>query len=105
VTPVTSVYLAENSPRAVAALVNIGKRRPGLLKHLAKVADGIDGVEVGKFLLGTLTALQVDFGRLQPDAMPARVFGVTQIIEEHFGNPEERPNPAVMFQAPQYVPV
>jgi hypothetical protein len=30
---------------------------------------------------------------------------VTQIIEEHFGNPEERPNPAVMFQAPQYVPV
>lgn len=104
ITPVTSVYLAENGPLALNALLNIAKRRPAMLKVLSKAADGIDAMTVGKFALGFLTALQVDFGRLQPDSMPARVTGVTAVIEEHL-SPEDKPNPAVTFQAPQYVPV
>lgn len=104
ITPVTSVYLAENSPRAITALVAIAKRRPGMLKALSKVADGVDAIEVGKFVLGILTALQVDFGRIPADSLPARVTGVTAVVDEHL-SPEGAPNPAVMFQAPQYVPV
>lgn len=105
VVPVTSVYLAEYSPKAIAALVNIGKRRPAMLKVLSKAADGIDALELAKFVVGILTALQVDFGRLTGDEIPARITGVTALLDEHFRDQGEKPNPAVMFQAPAYVPV
>lgn len=104
ITPVTSVYLAENSEKAVKALIGIGKRRPAVLKWISKAADGIDAVELGRFMAGVLTALQVDFGRLKGDELPARATGVTKILEEHFWE-EEKPNPNLVFQAPQYVPV
>lgn len=82
VAPVTGVYGVENSPKAIRALLDIGKRRPAVMRALTTVANGADGLEIGKFVLGVVVALQVDFGRLQGDELPAQVFGVTEIINE-----------------------
>jgi hypothetical protein len=82
--PITSTYAVENSPKAISALLDIAKRRPAVLRALTKVADGADALEIAKFVLGVLVCVQVDFGRLQGDELPARAFGVTAIIQEHF---------------------
>lgn len=109
VTPVMSVYGAENSPKAITALLDIGKRRPAVMRALQKIADGADTLELGKFVMGLVIALQVDFGKLQGDELPAKAFGVTAILEKHFKNPEfKEPNPNVTEQATnakRFVPV
>ncbi len=104
--PVTSVYAAQNSPKAINALVSIAKRRPQVLKLLTKAADGIDVLELAKFLGGIVVCIQVDTQRLQGTELPAQAFGVTAILEEHFWDQEDRiVNPAMEFQAPRYAPV
>lgn len=109
VAPVTGTYGVENSPKAIRALMDIGKRRPAVMKALMTVANGADGMEIGKFVLGIVVALQVDFGKLQGTELPARVFGVTDILEQYFTD-EEHPgmNPNVTEQAtnaPRFQPV
>lgn len=84
--PVTGTYGVENSEKAVKALITIAKRRPKLLKALMRVADGADGIEIGRFLLGIGFALQVDLGRIPADALPARVTGVTAVVEKYFND-------------------
>jgi hypothetical protein len=97
--PVTGTYGVENSEKAVKALISIAKRRPKLLKALLKVADGADGIEIGRYMLGIGVALQVDMGRMQPDALPARVTGVTEVVQKYFIEPEEgEVNPNVTEQ-------
>lgn len=110
VAPVTGTYGVENSPKAIRALLDIGKRRPAVMRALMSVANGADGLEIGKFVLGVVVALQVDFGKLNGDELPARVFGVTDIMEQFFLDPnqEQGPNPNVTEQAtnvPRFQPV
>lgn len=99
VLPVTSVYGTENSPKAVRALLDIGKRRPMVMRALIKIADGADGLEVGKFAAGVAMAIQVDLGRVDGNSLPARTFGVTEILEKYFVEQGVDPeNPSVMKQ-------
>lgn len=109
VAPVTGTYGVENSPKAIRALLDIGKRRPAVMRALMTVANGADGLEIGKFVLGIVVALQVDFGKLNGDELPARVFGVTDVIQEFFMDGQGAPvNPNVMEQAtnaPRFQPV
>lgn len=102
VVPVTAAYGVDNAPKAISALLDIGKRRPAVMKALLKVADGADGLELGKFILGLVVAVQVDFGKLEGTELPARVFGVTEILDTYFRNPEhpdnQPANPHVMEQ-------
>lgn len=104
--PVTSVYMAERGPHATKALLSIAKRRPKLLKALEKAADGVDAVEVAKFVAGIVWCIQVDFGRVDGTDIPSQVLGVTSILDEYFTD-REKPdtNPSVLVQAPNYVPV
>jgi hypothetical protein len=103
--PVTSVYGVENSPKAVRALLDIGKRRPMVMRALVKIADGADGLEVGKFIGGIAMAVQVDLGRVDGNSMPAHVFGVTEILEKFFVEQEADPNnPSVTKQDVQDAP-
>lgn len=103
--PVTSVYGAENSEKAVTALMGIARRRPGILKYIRQGADVIDVLEIAKFFGGLVIAVQVDAQKLRGDELPARAFGVTEILEQHFWNEDTMTNPAVMVQAPRYAPV
>ena len=102
IAPVTSVYAIDNSPKAIHALLEIAKRRPAILKALTQVADGANALEIGKFLLGILVCIQVDTGRLEGTELQARAFGVTEILERHFQNPDYVPadpeNPGVVKQ-------
>lgn len=102
--PVTSVYAVENSERAINALVNIGKRNPKVLAILAKTANGVDALELGKFVIGILVCLQVDTGRAQGDELIARAMGVTAIIDEHFGENRayEQNDSVLMQEAPRF---
>lgn len=105
------MYAVENSDKAISALLQIAKRRPAVLRALTKVADGADALEIAKFVLGLLVCIQVDTGRLQGDELPARAFGVTQIIQANFidnegiipteANPNivKEPNHALRFSA------
>lgn len=101
VVPVTATYGTENSTKAITALLDIGKRRPAVMKALLKIADGADTLELGKFLLGLIIALQVDFGKLNGDEIQARAFGVTAVMDKYFRNPDYVPsdNPNVTEQA------
>lgn len=101
IAPVTSVYGVENSPKAIKALLDIGKRRPRVMKALVKIADGADSMQLGMFAAGIVASLGVDFGRLQGDELFPRSVGVTEILEKHFKNPdyEESANPNVTEQA------
>lgn len=105
VLPVTSVYGAENSPKAVAALLSICKRRPKWLGYLEKAADGIDALELAKFFGGLVVAFQVDMGRMKGDEMPAQAFGVTSILAEFFSDQNSEINPAMEIQVPRFVAV
>jgi len=100
IAPVTSVYGVENSPKAIKALLDIGKRRPTVMKALVKIADGADSMQLGMFAAGLVASLGVDFGRLQGDELFPRSVGVTEILEKHFKNPdyEESANPNVTEQ-------
>lgn len=99
VAPVTGVYGVENSPKAIRALLDIGKRRPAVMRALMTVANGADGLEIGKFIMGIVMALQVDFGRMRGDELPAQVFGVTEIINNIMVDNEAPPeNNNVMGQ-------
>lgn len=100
VVPVTATYGTDNSSKAITALLDIGKRRPAVMKALLKIADGADTLELGKFVLGLIIALQVDFGKLNGDEIQARAFGVTAIMDKYFRNPDYVPsdNPNVMEQ-------
>lgn len=103
IAPITSVYAVERSPRAIAALLSIAKRRPKVLAALSKAADGVDIMEIAQFIGGLVVAVQVDAGRLKGNELPAQAFGVTQIIEDYFSEREDDPNPAVMMQqAPRF---
>jgi hypothetical protein len=97
--PVTGVYGVENSPKAVRALMDIGKRRPVVMRVLMKIADGADGMEIGKFLAGLAIAVQVDLGKMQGDELFAKTVGVTEVLEKYFLNTEEAPNENVTVQA------
>lgn len=104
--PVTSVYAVQNSDKAVKALINIGKRNPKILAALSKAANGVDALEVGKYILGIMVCIQVDTGRAKGDELPCRAFGVTEILEEHFWDAEEVvANPSVFVQAPRFAAV
>lgn len=81
--PVTATYGVQNSPKAINALLDIAKRRPAVLRALTTVADGANALEIAKFTLGLLACIQVDTGRLNGDELPARAFGVTDIMVEH----------------------
>lgn len=97
--PVTGTYGVENSGKAVKSLLDIGKRRPAVMRALMKIADGADGLEIGKFALGLAVALQVDMGRMLGDALPARATGVTEVIEKYFMEDSgENDNPSVVNQ-------
>lgn len=99
IAPVTSTYAVENSEIAIRALLDIAKRRPGVLKALTRIADGADSLEIAKFVLGVIVCIQVDAGRLRGDELPARAFGVTDILEKHFnpdGEQQQKPNPFVV---------
>lgn len=96
--PVTGTYGAENSEKAVKALISIGKRRPAVMKALMKVADGADGMDIGKFAMGIAVAVQVDMQRIPGDVLIARATGVTAVIEKYFVDDEPAPNPNVMGQ-------
>lgn len=91
VAPVTGTYGANNSGKAVRALLDIGKRRPAVMKAIVKIADGADGLELGKFMIGLVVAFQVDMGRMDAGAIPARVTGVTEIVEKYFMDPTTAP--------------
>ena len=97
--PVTGVYGAENSDKAIRALLKIGKRRPKLLTVLMKAADGADGFEIGRIVLGLVMAVQVDMQRIPADALPARITGVTAVVEKYFTDDEVQVNPNVTEQA------
>jgi hypothetical protein len=88
IAPVTSVYGTENSPKAIKALMDIGKRRPTVMKALIKIADGADSMQLGTFAFGIVASLGVDFGRLQGDELLPRALGVTDILEKYFKNEE-----------------
>jgi len=107
--PVTGVYGVENSDKAAAALCNIAKRRPAVLKALETVADGVDALEIGRFAAGIAIAVQVDMGRIQPDAMVCSVLGVTAIVQamEEAGNNEDVNNNVMVMPSSnvQYNPV
>lgn len=109
IAPVTGTYGTENAPKAINALLDIGKRRPAVMKALLKLADGADGLELGKFLVGIVVAFQVDMGRLTGTELPARAFGVTEVLEKYFMPEEGMPNQAVTEQvvsnAPRFAPV
>lgn len=92
IAPVTSVYAAQNSGKALEALVSIAQRHPAMLKGLKKAADGVDAMEIAKFVIGLVMCIQVDTGRLNGDEFPARMFGVTEIMDEYF-NDETVPPP------------
>jgi hypothetical protein len=97
--PVTGTYGVENSPKAVRALIDIGKRRPAVMRALMKIADGADGMELGKFAMGLAVAVQVDLQKMQGDELIARTVGVTEIMEKYFLDPDMRgPNDSVMEQ-------
>lgn len=98
VVPVTATYGTENAPKAITALLDIGKRRPAVMKALLKIADGADTLELGKFLLGIIVALQVDFGKLNGDEIQAKAFGVTAVLDKYFRNPEHPDNQNVTEQ-------
>lgn len=89
IAPVTGTYGAENSGKAVRALLDIGKRRPSVMKAIVKIADGADGLELGKFALGLVAAFQVDTGRMDAGHLVARSTGVTDIVEKYFMGPAE----------------
>ena len=107
--PVTGTYGVENSPKAIRALLDIGKRRPAVMRALMTVANGADGLEIGKFVLGLAVCVQVDFGKLQGSELPARVFGVTDILEQFFVDenaPQQNPNVTEQAtNAPRFQPV
>lgn len=107
--PVTGTYGAENSEKAVKALISIGKRRPAVMKALMKIADGADGMDIGKFAMGLVVAVQVDMQRLPGDVLIARATGVTAVIEKYFVEENQMPNPNVTGQetyaSPRFQPV
>lgn len=96
--PVTGTYGVENSEKTVNALISIAKRRPKLLAALSKAADGADGLTIGNYLFGLAVAVQVDLQRLPYDSMPAKVSGVTAIVEKYFLDDSDAPNPNVTEQ-------
>jgi hypothetical protein len=97
--PVTGTYGVENSPKAVRALMDIGKRRPAVMRALLKIADGADGMEIAKFALGLAVAVQVDMQKMNGDELIARSVGVTEVLEKYFLDPEEQsPNSNVTEQ-------
>lgn len=107
--PVTGTYGVENTPKAVHALLDIGKRRPAVLRALMKIADGADGMEIGKFIAGLAISVQVDMQRMRGDEIIARTMGVTEILEKYFvdeSGPVDNPNVTEQVtHAPRFQPV
>lgn len=87
--PVTGTYALANSEKAVNALLDIAKKRPKFMAVLSKFADGFNGLDVATYVIGILIALQVDAGTLDAQSVPARLTGVTQIVDEYFSDEPE----------------
>lgn len=97
--PVTGTYGIENAPKAIGALISIGKRRPAVMKALMKAADGADTMEIGRYIAGVAMAVQVDMGRIPGDHIVAKAVGVTEVIEKYFvENPDAPINYSVTEQ-------
>jgi hypothetical protein len=107
--PVTGTYGVENSEKSIKALMAIAKRRPGLMKALMRVADGADGLDLGRTVLGLGVALQVDLGRIPADMLIARATGVTAVVEKYFADDTSPQNENVTTQvthaSPRFTPI
>lgn len=84
--PVTGTYALANSEKAVTALLDIAKKRPKFMAVLSKFADGFNGLDVATYVIGILIALQVDAGTLDAQSVPARLTGVSKIVDEYFSD-------------------
>lgn len=82
VLPVTGYILVEDSDDFTNAIIRLARRHPRALLALEKAAEVGPGVVVGKELLKLGVALQVDGGKLQPDAIPSKYLGVERVYNE-----------------------
>lgn len=92
--PVTGVFTCGQATKVAPALARIAQAHPRILGAITTGVAAMDYAALAEFLAGFVMALSVDAGRMQPDALPARMIGITSIAEE-IGllkdTPQERP--------------
>jgi hypothetical protein len=79
IAPTAGAFAFSESDEAMHALVDLAKDNPRAMDSLRMVAKASPGIKCGKFTVGLAVAALVDFGKIHPDAMPARALGVTKM--------------------------
>jgi hypothetical protein len=76
--PTTGAYMIAESEEAMRGIVDLAKDNPRALDALRQVAKAAPGIVVGRVVVGIGTSVLVDARKIAPDAVPARMLGVTR---------------------------
>jgi len=76
--PLASAVLDDRADRTAKALLTLAGNSPRFAKGLKTFASGSAYAELVMLPIGLLTAVMVDYGRMQPDAFLAKKYNIDQ---------------------------
>lgn len=88
--PVGAAVLMNRSEKTAKAMVRLATKYPTFAKYLQTALEGTAGMEIVITLVGVSFGFMVDMGQMQYDSMPAKMFGIDDIVAEIY--PESQQN-------------
>lgn len=83
--PLAAANLEARAERTAKAAVRLAAKNPSVRKGIERFIDGSDVFTVAMFPLTTAICFMVDWGMMNPNALPARAAGVPAYWEEVYG--------------------
>lgn len=94
VAPITGITLVDRSSRTAAALCKVAAKNEKVLLVLEASTSILPYLDLSETVVAVLLATMIDFGRIDPNAVPAQIFGLTETYNEVNSPPEATVDPA-----------
>lgn len=85
VSPIGAAVWEERADRTADAILVLARRSPRWRKWLERFVAGSAGGDIGITMVGVVTGIMVDNGRVSPEGKIARYYGIDDIYTELYG--------------------
>ena len=89
VSPIAAAVLEQRKEKTAKAIVALALQYPAFQAALNTFLQGTAIVDIGMTVIGMGIAFAVDHQQIEPNAMPAVIFGIDEIVVELYGVSED----------------
>lgn len=89
ISPLVAANIEARAERTAKAVARIAAKNPAVRKSVERAIDGSDYLTILMFFLSSAICGMVDFGMMNPNAIPSRAAGVPELWETVY--PDEEP--------------